>query len=130
MSTKEKFNTAVHKRVTESVAKLMEDTPELDGIVVTLLYAEDLGSPSPEFLLFGDGRNPQFIARMGEQVCKLSQTLISNLGQHFADAVKLRQQLQKEIDDRQLRLATQNTEDRAEETPADTGGAGNTSSPA
>ena len=97
---RKKFYEAVNERLHAVVTELTEKFPELQGAVVALSYAPEIGDP-PSCLVLGDLNDPQLLCRLGLQAAKLQTMVSQGISQHIARAMDAHARLTQEADAKQ-----------------------------
>jgi len=98
MSDKKKFNEVVVESLHGLAEDMLADIPELEGLVIGIVYSDGLEETKPNVLVVGDVNDPFFIGKAGLQAARVSQTVMAATNKHFQLALQVREQLQEEID--------------------------------
>ena len=99
------FTEEVKARLETAIAETMAAVPELQGVAVALVWRSELHTADPHGLVLGNFSEPSTIAAAAIQLAKLQRTLTERISRLAHEGYAALDSLQKEINDRQQKVA-------------------------
>jgi len=98
MPERKKFYEEVNEAVQAALEPIFKNHPEVDGMAVAVVYAQEIGDP-PACIVLGDLNNTSLLCRLGIQTGKLQQVIGSGVSSHFAHAQQVAADIQQGEDE-------------------------------
>jgi len=96
------FSQVISEELQAAFAKIIDDTPEVEGMLGIIIYHPQLGdNVDPSFVLAGPVSDPVFLTRAVCRTSKFQQGLIAQLEAAMLQGLQALQSLNREIDGKQ-----------------------------
>ena len=107
------FSEEVANNLRDTMGKLVDSIPEVEGIAAVIIYHPRLGDDiEPSIVMAGPHTDPLFITRAVCQTCKFQQRIVQQLEAAMHSGVQTLQAIQQETDERKATLQETQTQSK------------------